>query len=86
MFGADLFDLFDRIFGGDTRPRGTQAQVEVRLTPEEARAGISIKVELRDGRHHIDVPPGVRDGDVLSFTESSPAGGRVSVDLEVVVR
>ncbi|MFP4566999.1 MAG: DnaJ domain-containing protein [Spirochaetaceae bacterium] len=90
LLGGDLFSLFDRIFGGgmpgdDTRGTDGHYRLEARLTPREARDGISMEIELPDGRHHIDVPPGVRDGDVLSFSESSPAVGRISVELEVVV-
>ena len=66
--------------------RGRHYRLEVRLTPEETRRGVSLDVDLPDGRHRIDVPAGVEHGDVLSFSESSPGGERISLDLEVVVR
>ena len=84
IFGGDLFRLFERVLGG--RHRGRHYRIELRLTPMEARRGTSKELELADGAHRIDVPPGVRHGDVLSFTETTPAGERLSVDVEVLVR
>lgn len=72
--------------GGGRGSRGRHYRLEVRLTPEETRRGVSMNVDLPDGRHRIDVPAGVVHGDVLSFSESSPAGERISLDLEIVVR
>ena len=84
IFGGDLFRLFERVLGGGHR--GRHYRIELRLTPMEARRGTSTELELADGAHRIDVPPGVRHGDVLSFTETTSAGERLSVDVEVLVR
>jgi curved DNA-binding protein CbpA len=84
VFGGDLFRIFEQVFG--VGHRGRHYRIELRLTPTEARRGTSRELELTDGAHRIDVPPGVRHGDVLSFTETTSAGARLSVDVEVVVR
>ncbi|NBB89631.1 MAG: DnaJ domain-containing protein, partial [Spirochaetes bacterium] len=52
--------------GADGRHRGRHYRIELRLTPKEARRGSSRELELADGAHRIDVPPGVRHGDMLS--------------------
>ncbi|NBB90428.1 MAG: DnaJ domain-containing protein [Spirochaetes bacterium] len=96
MFGGGLSGLFAGSAagtvpwggtpGGDTRGGDEHYRLEARLTPEQARRGVSMALELGERRHQIDVPAGVRDGDVLSFSESSPGGARISVELEIVVR
>lgn len=72
--------------GGDSHDRVRHYRLVANLTPGEAWRGVSMDLELPDGRHRIEVPAGVQHGDVLSFTEGTPAGKRISVDLEVVVR
>ncbi len=97
VFGGGLGDVLSGVIpgaahggagprGAGGRRRSRHYRIELRLTPKEARRGTSRELELADGAHRIDVPPGVRHGDVLSFTDTTPAGARISVDVEVVVR
>jgi curved DNA-binding protein len=74
-YGDDVSDLFEGLFGRGRRRGGfdgfsreQEAVLELSL-PEAARGGPR-RLSLGDGRDfEVDVPPGVRDGDVLRVPE-----------------
>jgi curved DNA-binding protein len=75
--GADFSDFFEGLFGGRTRARrgaraggfgsgfstrGSDQEVVLELSLEEAAAGGTRQVSLADGRtYEVNIPPGVRD-------------------------
>jgi curved DNA-binding protein CbpA len=72
--------------GGERRSgAGRSFEASVRLSPREAARGITLEVELPDGRRQLEVPAGVNDGDVLSYRELDENGRPVGVELAVYV-
>jgi curved DNA-binding protein CbpA len=60
-------------------------EAAVRLRSEQAHAGASVRLEFPDRPRTIEIPPGVRDGDVLSYRETDAAGAVVALELAVYV-
>jgi curved DNA-binding protein len=90
LFGGDLFGIFDRVLGGlfsGAGGAGTSRayEVAVGLSPTQARNGVSMTVSLPDGERRIDIPPGVRDGDRLSYRETDRRGRPVELEVAVVL-
>jgi curved DNA-binding protein len=96
----DVSDLFEGLFGRRGRrtrgggfdnfsQRGGDRRAELELTLEEAAAGGRRRLTLGNGRElEVDIPPGVRDGQVIRLAGQGGRGigGAPSGDLLLRVR
>ncbi|MEU8527444.1 MULTISPECIES: LppU/SCO3897 family protein [Streptomyces] len=49
-----------------------EIEIPLSLTPQQAAVGVGLSVDLPSGdQAHVDIPPGVRDGEVLRLTTAS---------------
>ncbi|MFO8063781.1 MAG: DnaJ domain-containing protein [Spirochaetota bacterium] len=94
MFGRDVSGFGRRAshrFGrfDDSEAAGRSAarryRVSVELSAREAADGVSFDVRLPDGARTVEIPPGVRDGDELLYSEEAAPGRRVDLDVSVRV-
>ena len=68
-----------------TTGAGRSFEASVRLSPREAARGVTLEVQLPEGKRRLDIPAGVNDRDVLSYRELDENGRPVGVELEVYV-
>ena len=93
---GDFSDLFEGLFGGRGRARGFEGfsrrggdqEAVLELSLEEAARGGKRRITLADGRdYEVDIPRGVRDGQVIRLAgEGGGAGGSRPGDLLLRVR
>jgi curved DNA-binding protein len=100
--GGDFSDFFDGLFGGRGRGRrataggfdgfsmrGSDQEVELELSLEEAARGGKRRISLADGREYeVNIPAGVRDGQRIRLAGEGGrgAGGGPSGDMFLRVR
>jgi curved DNA-binding protein len=82
--GGDFSDLFEGLFGGRGRARGFDGfsrrggdqEAVLELSLEEAARGGRRRLTLGDGRdYEVDIPRGVRDGQVIRLAGEGGGGG-----------
>jgi curved DNA-binding protein len=100
--GGDFSDFFEGLFGGRGRGRraaaggfdgfsmrGSDQEVELELSLEEAARGGKRRISLADGREYeVNIPAGVRDGQRIRLAGEGGrgAGGGPSGDMFLRVR
>ena len=83
---GDFSDLFEGLFGGRGRARGFEGfsrrggdqEAVLELSLEEAARGGKRRITLGDGRdYEVDIPRGVRDGQVIRLAGEGGGGAAV---------
>jgi curved DNA-binding protein len=93
--GDDFSDLFEGLFGGRGRARGFDGfsrrggdqEAVLELTLEEAARGGKRRLTLGDGRdYEVDIPRGVRDGQVIRLAGEGGGGARGAPPGDLLLR